>query len=148
MWQSLDAPDDMLYPWDEKSTYIQKPPFFVGMVSATRRKQMDRQAERLMDRTIDRQACRQTRQRQTKTDTWRDRQASREINRLAEDRQTHRQTDRCIDRHSYRQTNNKQILNLLCFVDTRDSSNTERRWCLRSTEFGRLGNDRSHFASR
>ena len=31
-WNGLDAPDTMLYPWDEKSTYIQKPPFFVGMV--------------------------------------------------------------------------------------------------------------------
>ena len=31
-WNDLDAPDTMLYPWDEKSTYIQKPPFFAGMV--------------------------------------------------------------------------------------------------------------------
>ena len=31
-WNDLDAPDTMLYPWDEKSTYIQKPPFFTGMV--------------------------------------------------------------------------------------------------------------------
>ena len=31
-WNDLDAPDAMLYPWDEKSTYIQKPPFFAGMV--------------------------------------------------------------------------------------------------------------------
>ena len=31
-WNGLDAPDTMLYPWDEKSTYIQKPPFFTGMV--------------------------------------------------------------------------------------------------------------------
>ena len=29
-WNDLDAPDTMLYPWDEKSTYIQKPLFFVG----------------------------------------------------------------------------------------------------------------------
>ena len=31
-WNDLDTPDTMLYPWDEKSTYIQKPPFFAGMV--------------------------------------------------------------------------------------------------------------------
>jgi len=31
-WNDLDAPDTQLYPWDDKSTYIQKPPFFNGMV--------------------------------------------------------------------------------------------------------------------
>ena len=31
-WNGLNAPDTQLYPWDEKSTYIQKPPFFAGMV--------------------------------------------------------------------------------------------------------------------
>ena len=31
-WNGLNAPDTQLYPWDEKSTYIQKPPFFTGMV--------------------------------------------------------------------------------------------------------------------
>ena len=31
-WNDLYAPDTMLYPWNEKSTYIQKPPFFTGMV--------------------------------------------------------------------------------------------------------------------
>jgi len=30
-WNSLIAPDAMLYPWDEKSTYIKSPPFFQGM---------------------------------------------------------------------------------------------------------------------
>ncbi|XP_074661096.1 cytoplasmic aconitate hydratase-like isoform X2 [Tubulanus polymorphus] len=30
-WNSLDAPDSMLYPWDPKSTYIKSPPFFEGM---------------------------------------------------------------------------------------------------------------------
>lgn len=30
-WNSLDAPDSLLYPWDEKSTYIKSPPFFAGM---------------------------------------------------------------------------------------------------------------------
>jgi len=30
-WNSLDAPDSMLYPWDVKSTYIQSPPFFEKM---------------------------------------------------------------------------------------------------------------------
>lgn len=30
-WRSLNAPDDQLYPWDPKSTYIRKPPFFDGM---------------------------------------------------------------------------------------------------------------------
>lgn len=32
-WNSLDAPDTLLYPWDEKSTYIKSPPFFNDMVS-------------------------------------------------------------------------------------------------------------------
>jgi aconitate hydratase len=31
MWQELEAPDDTLYPWDDQSTYIQKPPFFKEM---------------------------------------------------------------------------------------------------------------------
>ncbi|XP_065884504.1 cytoplasmic aconitate hydratase-like isoform X2 [Dysidea avara] len=30
-WNGLNAPDTQLYPWDDKSTYIQKPPFFSGM---------------------------------------------------------------------------------------------------------------------
>jgi len=30
-WQKLVAPDGILYPWDENSTYIKKPPFFDGM---------------------------------------------------------------------------------------------------------------------
>lgn len=30
-WQELIAPDSMLYPWDESSTYIKSPPFFDGM---------------------------------------------------------------------------------------------------------------------
>ncbi|XP_071788574.1 cytoplasmic aconitate hydratase-like isoform X1 [Asterias amurensis] len=30
-WNSLDAPESMLYPWDSKSTYIQSPPFFADM---------------------------------------------------------------------------------------------------------------------
>ncbi|XP_001637006.3 cytoplasmic aconitate hydratase isoform X2 [Nematostella vectensis] len=30
-WNSLDAPDSLLYPWDEKSTYIKSPPFFEAM---------------------------------------------------------------------------------------------------------------------
>jgi len=28
MWQDLDAPEGKLYTWDEKSTYINNPPFF------------------------------------------------------------------------------------------------------------------------
>ncbi|KAM7449009.1 Aconitate hydratase mitochondrial [Porites harrisoni] len=31
-WNSLEAPDSMLYPWDENSTYIKHPPFFQSMV--------------------------------------------------------------------------------------------------------------------
>ena len=31
-WNGLNAPNTQLYPWDEKLTYIQKPPFFAGMV--------------------------------------------------------------------------------------------------------------------
>jgi aconitate hydratase len=30
-WNSLQAPTDKLYPWDEKSTYIHNPPFFADM---------------------------------------------------------------------------------------------------------------------
>lgn len=30
-WNKLQAPEGMLYPWDQKSTYIKKPPFFEGM---------------------------------------------------------------------------------------------------------------------
>lgn len=33
-WQQLECPSDQLYPWDSKSTYIQKVPFFDGMVSS------------------------------------------------------------------------------------------------------------------
>ncbi|XP_065063994.1 cytoplasmic aconitate hydratase-like isoform X2 [Rhopilema esculentum] len=31
-WNSLDASDSLLYPWDEKSTYIKSPPFFDDMI--------------------------------------------------------------------------------------------------------------------
>ena len=30
-WQAIDAPEGQLYRWDEKSTYVQEPPFFVGL---------------------------------------------------------------------------------------------------------------------
>ncbi len=30
-WQSIVTPKIQLYPWDAKSTYIKKPPFFDGM---------------------------------------------------------------------------------------------------------------------
>lgn len=30
-WQKLEAPQSVLYPWDEASTYIKRPPFFDGM---------------------------------------------------------------------------------------------------------------------
>lgn len=30
-WQKLSAPESTLYPWDESSTYIKRPPFFDGM---------------------------------------------------------------------------------------------------------------------
>ena len=33
-WNSLKAPETMLYPWDETSTYIKSPPFFESMVRA------------------------------------------------------------------------------------------------------------------
>ena len=32
-WNKLEAPDSLLYPWDDKSTYIKKPPFLETMVS-------------------------------------------------------------------------------------------------------------------
>jgi aconitate hydratase len=30
-WQQLCAPDGQVYTWDESSTYIQEPPFFIGL---------------------------------------------------------------------------------------------------------------------
>lgn len=30
-WNSLNAPESLLYPWDDQSTYIKSPPFFGGM---------------------------------------------------------------------------------------------------------------------
>lgn len=33
-WNALTAPDGDMYAWDEVSTYIQQPPFFVGLTSA------------------------------------------------------------------------------------------------------------------
>ncbi|CAG2197405.1 ACO [Mytilus edulis] len=30
-WNSLEAPEGMIYPWDDKSTYIKSPPFFETM---------------------------------------------------------------------------------------------------------------------
>jgi len=30
-WQAIDAPEGQLYAWDEESTYVQEPPFFVDM---------------------------------------------------------------------------------------------------------------------
>ncbi len=30
-WQALDAPSGALFDWDEKSTYIQEPPYFIDM---------------------------------------------------------------------------------------------------------------------
>ncbi len=32
-WQAVSSPTGPLYEWDEKSTYIQEPPFFVGLTS-------------------------------------------------------------------------------------------------------------------
>lgn len=34
-WASLDAPSGQLYPWDNSSTYIKKPPFFEGMTKVS-----------------------------------------------------------------------------------------------------------------
>ena len=34
-WNSLVAPESLLYPWDETSTYIKSPPFLENMVSTT-----------------------------------------------------------------------------------------------------------------
>lgn len=31
-WNSLEAPQSLLYPWDSASTYIKKPPFLEKMV--------------------------------------------------------------------------------------------------------------------
>ncbi|KAE8737848.1 hypothetical protein FOCC_FOCC016678, partial [Frankliniella occidentalis] len=30
-WQKLSAPESTLYPWEDSSTYIKRPPFFDGM---------------------------------------------------------------------------------------------------------------------
>jgi len=32
-WNKLEAPDSILYPWDQGSTYIKHPPFFQGMTA-------------------------------------------------------------------------------------------------------------------
>ena len=32
-WNSLHAPESLLYPWDESSTYIKSPPFLTNMVT-------------------------------------------------------------------------------------------------------------------
>jgi len=32
-WNKLEAPESMIYPWDDKSTYIKSPPFFETMTS-------------------------------------------------------------------------------------------------------------------
>lgn len=34
-WQSLSAPESLLYPWDSSSTYIKCPPFFETMVRSS-----------------------------------------------------------------------------------------------------------------
>ena len=34
-WNKLDAPETLLYPWDEQSTYIHDPPFFKNVNSTT-----------------------------------------------------------------------------------------------------------------
>ena len=69
MWRAIEASDDILYPWDAKSTYIQKPPFFDGMVSEIRDiTETDRQTYRQTCNTqMDRHA----------TDRWTDMQTDR-----------------------------------------------------------------------
>lgn len=37
-WQALKAPETTLYPWDEISTYIKRPPFFDGMTRVSHKK--------------------------------------------------------------------------------------------------------------
>lgn len=32
-WNKLEAPESDLYPWDDKSTYIKRPPFFDNMTA-------------------------------------------------------------------------------------------------------------------
>jgi len=34
-WRALDIPDGMLFQWNDKSTYIRRPPYFDGMTMAT-----------------------------------------------------------------------------------------------------------------
>lgn len=34
-WNSLDAPESTLYPWDSSSTYIKHPPFLQNMVKSS-----------------------------------------------------------------------------------------------------------------
>lgn len=34
-WQSIDAPNSQLYPWDPQSTYIKNPPFFDNMTKVS-----------------------------------------------------------------------------------------------------------------
>jgi len=35
-WQAIDAPQGQLYDWDEKSTYVQEPPFFTDLSPETK----------------------------------------------------------------------------------------------------------------
>ena len=39
-WNAIKAPEGQLYPWDKASTYVQEPPFFVGMTSELPPKQL------------------------------------------------------------------------------------------------------------
>lgn len=32
-WNALNVPQGILFDWDEKSTYIHKPPFFTGVTT-------------------------------------------------------------------------------------------------------------------
>jgi len=47
-WNSLSAPESVLYPWDPRSTYIKHPPFFQGMTAELPTKQAIRGAHALL----------------------------------------------------------------------------------------------------
>ena len=37
-WRRIQAPSGALYRWDERSTYVQEPPFFVGLAAGAGRR--------------------------------------------------------------------------------------------------------------
>ena len=43
-WNSIPSADRQIYEWDEQSTYIQEPPYFIGMTAESRAAEQIRDA--------------------------------------------------------------------------------------------------------